>query len=175
MVIRLNDRIPTDAMRSTVLRPILPKLLGTRSDSRDVMVRRGYISADFACREAAPAGLEARAGYFERVGEPAKAATLREHAKALRELAPLVDKETARVAEKVARAAAAADAYAAAAAAAAAADAYAAAYAAAAYAAAAYAAAAYAYAAAADAAADARRPLYGAAARCIVRMCEVKP
>ena len=138
---RLNDRISDDAMRTRIMRPLVMLLLNTRA-SRANMVKRAYIAADFAAREAAPVALEARG--------------FRDWAAKCRELAPLTDRETAKAAEKVLRADAAASAYAYAA--------YADAYAAAAYAAdaaAAYAAdAADAYAdayAAADAAAAAER------------------
>jgi hypothetical protein len=115
---RLNDRIGDTALRTELLRPLLPRIVGSRA-SREVMVRRGYVAADMAVRVFAPLALEARGRL--------------DLAKALRECAPIVDRGTARAGERAARPAAADDA------------AYAAAYAA--YAAA-YAAAAAAYAAA---------------------------
>ena len=141
---KLNDRIGDDAMRTRILRPLLPLLLGTGGD-RETMVRRAYIAADFAVREAAPIALEAR-------GCPEDAAKLRA-------LDPIVDRDSALKARD-----AAADA-----------DAAAASYAAASYAAASYAAADAAAdaAAAAAAAAAARDRVYQLAAACIQRMCEV--
>ena len=170
---RLNDRMPDDATRTKYLRPLLKKIVGTRS-TREVEIKRGYIAADFACREAAPMALEARG----RKGDAAK----------LRALDPIVDKASAR------RAQAAADAHAAAASvSASAADATAAAYAAdaAADAAGAYDAearataydaaassagaatnAAYAAAATYAIAASARSPSWLAAVGCLRRMIE---
>jgi len=197
--IRLNDRITNDAERTRIMRPLIPLLVETRTDSRAIMVKRAYVAADFAARESMPRLLDA-------LGKADVAAQCRT-------LAPVTDRDTARAAEGLLRevraaadaaaadaayaAAYAADADAAAYADAAAADAaYAAAYAAAAYAdaAAADAAAAdaaYAYADAAAAYADAaayaakrkgftppellaiRVPYWEAAARCLERMCQV--
>jgi hypothetical protein len=163
----LNDRMGAgkagDKLRDEILKPLLPKLLGTRG-SRQLMVRRAYLAANAAVHEYAPAALEAR-----------KRPDL---AKRLREAPEIVDRESALKARDIAREVRAA--YAAAAASAA----YAAAAASAAYAAAAS--AAYAADAASDAAADAasdaayaaagaaRRSGYEAAAKLIERMCELK-
>jgi hypothetical protein len=91
-MIRLNDRMP-ESLRTELLRPLLPRIIGTRA-SREVMIKRGYVAADMAVRVFAPMALEARG----RLDFAAK----------LRELAPIVDRETA---EK-GRSAAAAYAYA---------------------------------------------------------------
>jgi hypothetical protein len=176
---RLNDRISDDETRTRLLRPLIRTLIGTVGDRR-VMIKRGYIAADFAVRVAAPIALESR-------GRTVDADTLRA-------LDPIIDRETALKARAAAAYAADADAaayaaYAAAAAAAAGAAAGAAAYAAyaayaaddAAYAAAADAAAYAAYAAyaaaaayAADADAAARVKVYELAVDCITRMIEVR-
>jgi hypothetical protein len=141
LIRRFNDRLPDDETRTRLLKPLLVKLVGSRS-TPEVERKRAYLAADWAVRECTPLALES--------------AKLPDEAAKLRALPPLVDAESARVGKKAARAAqkvawgkyAYADA--------AAADAYAAdAYAAAAYAAAAYADAAAADAYAADAAAAA--------------------
>lgn len=46
---RFNDRLRTDNERNTLLRPLLPVLVGTRS-SRAVMINRGYMAADWSVR-----------------------------------------------------------------------------------------------------------------------------
>ena len=176
---RLNDRIGDDAERTRILRPLIPRIVGTRS-TEEVERRRAYVAADWACRDAAPRALEARAVMWQQRGDAERADKLRAHAKHLRELPEVVDKATARAAEKVASAANAAAGYAAANAADAnAADAYAAAGYAAANAADAYAAAYAAAHAAAYAAyaayAAARVEVWESAAACLVRMIEVAP
>jgi hypothetical protein len=179
MVSALSDRIPTVDMRERIMRPLLPALIGTIAP-RETMLRRAYIAADFAVREATPAALDA--------------CGLCDAATQIRALSPIIDSASADRASRAAYAAA----YAAAAVAEAADDAetYYASYAAASYAAAAasYAAAddavaavaasaasaanAAAEAAAYDAngasAADAMASIYRLAADCIRRMCEVK-
>jgi len=55
---RINDRIPTVEMRTQLLRPILPRLVNSRSDS-NVEARRSYIVADAAVRIFAPIALDA--------------------------------------------------------------------------------------------------------------------
>jgi hypothetical protein len=113
---KLNDRMPTDKMRTELLRPLLPKLIGSRTDDVVLKRRRAFIAADMACRVFAPMALEAR-GKLDLANE-------------LRALTEITDRKTAIEARDKCRSAAA---YAAAAAAAyAAADAAAAAYAAAA-------------------------------------------
>src|SRR6266850_1194287 len=66
-MIRLNDRIGDDEMRTELLRPLLPKIIGTRA-AREVMIKRGFIAADFAERVFYPLYLEARG----RTGEAAR-------------------------------------------------------------------------------------------------------
>ena len=173
---RMNDRLRDDEERARYLRPLLPVLIGTRTDSREVMQRRAYLAADWAVRTSVPM-------LFRALGRE-------EWAARLEACAPVVDRETALVARDVARevhaAAAYAAAYAAAAYAAYAAAAYAAAYAADdaadAYADAAYAADAYAddaadaYAAARKAAiASVRDAINASAVELIRRMCEERP
>jgi hypothetical protein len=80
MVRRLNDRIPDDATRTRVLRPLLPLALNTAAGPKVTLVRV-YIAADYACREAAPLALEAR-------GRRALAVRLRA-------LDPIVDRKAA--------------------------------------------------------------------------------
>jgi hypothetical protein len=132
-VIKLNDRIKDDKARTELLRPLLPRLIGSRASSA-VMIRRGYVAADMAVRVFAPFALERR-GRFDL-------------AEKLRACAEVKDQATAVAARDVAREVHSSAAAYAAAAYAAAADA--------AYAAAAYAATAAdaAYDAACDAAAD---------------------
>ena len=135
----LNDRVDDDALRTQLLAPLIPELLGHPASNPEINRILAFKCADYAVRQVAPRALES--------------AKLPDEATTLRALAPVTDQTSA------ARAADAADAaaYAARAAAYAAADAADAARAARAAArAAAYAAADAAYAAdAADAAADA--------------------
>jgi len=159
---RLNDRIRDTAMRTELMRPLLPRIVGSRA-SRAVMVKRGFIAADMAVRVFAPIALEKRGRL--------------DLATALRGLPEIVNAETARSAREkvveVRRAAAGAGAAAAAVADAAdAADADAA-DADAAYAAAAAGAAAAGAAAAADAAYAVRRPIYEQGIAMIARMLDV--
>jgi hypothetical protein len=56
---RLNDAIPWDDMRTELLRPLLPRLIGTRA-GREVMLKRAYVAADMAVRVFAPLALEKR-------------------------------------------------------------------------------------------------------------------
>ena len=164
---RMNDRLRDDEERARYLRPLLPVLIGTRTDSREVMQRRAYLAADWAVRTSVPM-------LFRALGRE-------EWAARLEACAPVVDRETALVARDVARevhAAYADAAYAAAAYAAAyAADDAADAYADAAYAADAYADdAADAYAAARKAAiASVRDAINASAVELIRRMCEERP
>ena len=48
-VTRLNDRISDAKLRTELLLPLLPRLIGSRA-SREVMVKRGYVAADMAVR-----------------------------------------------------------------------------------------------------------------------------
>jgi len=157
--IRLNDCITDDAERTRIMRPLIPRLVGTRG-TRELEVKRAYVAADYAARDAAPLALDSAASVLRRRGREDRAAKLEAFAKQLRELPAVVDKATGNAAAKVARFARAnaASAYAAATASAASASAYAAAAASAAYAA---------------AAAYARIPAWESCARCLERMIEV--
>jgi len=153
---RLNDRISDDDTRTELLRPLLPKLVGSRA-SRKVMLKRGYVAADMAVRVFLPIALDASG--------------LKEEAARWRSFEEIKDRSSAITARDGIRAQK--YAYAAAAAAAAAAyAAYAAADADAAYAAA-YAAADAAAAYAADARKAARRKVYQEGVRMIERMLAV--
>ena len=55
---RLNDAMPNDDIRTSLLLPLVPRLIGTRS-TPEIELRRGYLAADFAARAAAPAALRA--------------------------------------------------------------------------------------------------------------------
>ena len=94
-MIRLNDRIKDQAMRTELLRPLLPRIVGSRA-SREVMIKRGFLAADMAVHIFAPLALEKR-------GKLDLAAKLRG--------APeIVDVASARAAEKIAREVRSADA-----------------------------------------------------------------
>jgi hypothetical protein len=162
---RLNDRIPTDELRTELLRPLVRKLVGTKS-TRDVEIARGYVAADFACRVFAPIALEAR-GYkadaekcraLPRIESRSSALTARDMIRSL----PAAAYAAAVAAYAAAAAADAVAAYAAAVAA----DAAAAAYA--------YADAAYAAAAADAVAAAARRRVFEEGVRMIGAMLATK-
>ncbi len=64
---RINDAMP-DELRDTLLRPLVPLLIGT-SDDDEADKMRGYIAADWAVRTAAPMALRA-------AGHPDEAARL---------------------------------------------------------------------------------------------------
>lgn len=146
---RMNDRLRDDEERTRYLRPLLPVLIGTRTDSREVMQRRAYLAADWAVRTCVPTLLRA-------LGRD-------EWAARLKACAQVVDRETALAARAEARDVRAA-AYAAYADAAADADAYADA---------AYAAAdAYARKVALD---EVRDQINASAVDLIWRMCEERP
>ena len=162
---RLNDRLATDEERTALLRPLLPILIGTRADSREVMQHRAYLAADWAMRTSVPMllralGREEWATRLESCAEVTDRATARAARGVAREVRDAVA-VVADAADAVAVAAYAADAVAVAA------DAADAVADAAAYAADAADAAAYAYAA--DAA------ISESAAGLIRRMCEVTP
>jgi hypothetical protein len=144
---RWNDGIRDDEVRTRLLRPLVPRLVGTRS-SQDVEMKRAYLAIDWTIRVSAPAWLEL--------------AGLGDQATLLRELAEVCDAASARVASKHAREARTAAAERRAANWGKLRDAAAAAAYAAAADAAAYAAYAYAYAAAAAYAADAYAAAYAA-------------
>ena len=81
----LNDVMPDDATRNKYLGPLVERLLNTRS-TPEVELRRAFVLADFAVREAAPTALEA--------------AGLHAEALSLRQLTPITSAETAEVAVK---------------------------------------------------------------------------
>jgi hypothetical protein len=96
VVIALNDRATDDDMRTRLLRPLLPRIVGSRG-SVALMLRRGLVAADWAVRVFSPIALEA-------AGLPVEAARLRA-------LPEIRDRETAEQAKSAAyRAAARADA-----------------------------------------------------------------
>jgi hypothetical protein len=63
VMIRLNDSMP-DAMRNELLRPLLPRLVGSRTNDTAVRRRRAFVLADMACRVFAPLALGA-VGYTD--------------------------------------------------------------------------------------------------------------
>ncbi len=75
-----NDNLPNDAERARLLRPLVPKLVGTKA-TRKVEGQRAWLAVDWHVRVQAPAWLDL--------------AGLAEHATALRGLAPIVDVATA--------------------------------------------------------------------------------
>ncbi len=156
----LNDRMPSDEMRTELLLPLVPVIAGSRS-TPEVEEKRRWLAIDFAVREAAPRALCSAASM-------PGCKDLLAHAAILQALPP-VTRENSAVAQAACREARSA-AYAADAADAAYAAAYAADAADAAYAAA-YAAYAAAYAYAADAS---RREVFALAAGVLRKMCEVK-
>jgi hypothetical protein len=85
---RWNDGIRDDEVRTRLLRPLVPRLVGTRS-SQDVEMKRAYLAIDWTIRVSAPAWLEL--------------AGLGDQATLLRELAEVCDAASARVASKHAR------------------------------------------------------------------------
>ena len=72
-----NDSISTDEARTRLLKPLVPRLVGSKS-TEAVEVRRSYLALDWLAREYAPAWLSLRND-------------LKAHAVALRGLAPLTD------------------------------------------------------------------------------------
>lgn len=90
VVRKWNDSLP-DADRTRLLRPLLPKLIGTRAQSDDVLLRRMYIAVDWQIRTYAPAFL--RLGGFK------------DHANALEALSPIVDDASLKAATNAAEAA----------------------------------------------------------------------
>ena len=81
---RLNDGIKGDERRTELLRPVLARLVGSRS-TRDVERRRGWLAADWALRHAVPLMLDLHP-------------ELATHAAALRACDQVVDKATAEAA-----------------------------------------------------------------------------
>lgn len=82
---RLNDRLPDDATRDELLKPLLPKLIGTKS-TPEVERRRGWVAVDWLVRECLPAFLELTP-------------SLREDATRLSSLPPVESRETAEAAK----------------------------------------------------------------------------
>ena len=76
-----NDDLPTDADRDRLLRPLIPRLVGSRS-TPEVETRRSWLAMDWLVRTYAPAWLQL---------VPA----LVPHADALTDLPPIVDAQTA--------------------------------------------------------------------------------
>jgi hypothetical protein len=77
---RLNDAMPNDDIRTSLLLPLVPKLVGTRS-TPEIELRRAFIAADWAVRVAAPTAL--------------RSAGLDEEAQTLELLPAVVDRTTA--------------------------------------------------------------------------------
>ena len=63
-MIRLNDRISDAKLRTDLLLPLLPRLIGSRA-SREVMTKRGFVAADMAVRVFLPIALEVRGLHSE--------------------------------------------------------------------------------------------------------------
>jgi len=80
-----NDNLPDDESRTRLLLPLIPKIIGTRA-TPEVERARAYMALDWLARECAPAWLDA--------------AGLSEHAAALRALAPIMDKESAKASQE---------------------------------------------------------------------------
>ncbi len=81
-IVNWNDSLPTDEDRNRLIRPLLLKMIGTNTTSKDTL-KRSYMVADWMARELVPSWLEL-----------AKINTT-----ALRALAPIVDTDTAKAAE----------------------------------------------------------------------------
>jgi hypothetical protein len=80
-----NDALLSDEDRARWLRPLLPLLVGTRS-TKAVELKRSYLALDWLAREHAPAWLSLSDG-------------LKQHAVALRGLAPLTDAQSCKAAQ----------------------------------------------------------------------------
>ena len=85
-----NDSLPTDADRDRLLKPLIPKIIDTRSTSA-VEEQRPYLALDWMIRTFLPAWL--------------RLAKLNEHADKIEALSPIVDMATATAAAPVVRAA----------------------------------------------------------------------
>lgn len=81
--------MPDDATRDEFLKPLIKRMVGSVSTAT-VYVKRGYVAADYAVRVITPMWLDL--------------AERHEHAKILRALAPLVDKEASVKAREAIRA-----------------------------------------------------------------------
>ena len=80
-----NDAIRTDERRNALLKPVLPLLVGSKSTAA-VELKRSYLAFDWLARVQAPAWLDLTP-------------SLKEHATALRALAPLADKKSVKAAD----------------------------------------------------------------------------
>src|SRR5688572_28873087 len=85
---RWNDGIRDDEVRTRLLRPLVPRLVGTRS-SRSVELKRAYLALDWTVRVSTPAWLDL--------------AGLGDQATLLRDLAEVCDAASARVARDQSR------------------------------------------------------------------------
>jgi hypothetical protein len=85
-----NDSLPTDADRDRLLKPLIPKIINTRSTVA-VEKQRSYLALDWMIRTFLPAWL--------------RLAKLNDHADKVEALAPIVDMATAPAAAPVVRAA----------------------------------------------------------------------
>lgn len=88
----LNDRISDDALRTRLLTPLIPDLLGHPASNPEIDRILAFKSADYAVRQVAPRALES--------------AKLPDEAAKLRALAPVTDQAAADAARDAARAAA---------------------------------------------------------------------
>ncbi len=85
-----NDGLPTDADRDRLLKPLIPKIINTRS-TQAVEEQRSYLALDWMIRTFLPAWL--------------RLAKINDHADKIEALAPIVDTATATAAAPVVRAA----------------------------------------------------------------------
>ncbi len=90
-VIAWNDALPTDEDRNRILKPFIPRLIGTRS-TKAVAERRSYLALDWLIRVQTPAWLDLRDD-------------LKPHAAALRALDAVQDMATANAAGRTVAAA----------------------------------------------------------------------
>jgi hypothetical protein len=83
-VIAWNDALPSDAERNRLLKPLIPRLVGSRSTAK-VQETRSYLALDWLVRVQTPAWLDL-------------VETLKPHAAALRALAAIQDRKSAKAA-----------------------------------------------------------------------------
>ncbi len=88
----LNDRVDDDALRTQLLAPLIPELLGHPASNPEINRILAFKCADYAVRQVAPRALES--------------AKLPDEAAKLRALAPVTDQAAAYAARDAARAAA---------------------------------------------------------------------
>jgi hypothetical protein len=91
---RWNDDLPDDATRTRLLKPLIPHLIGTRSDEA-AEIRRAWMATDWLVRSLAPTFLRATP-------------TLVQHADALEAIGEIVDAVSALAAQRTITAARAA-------------------------------------------------------------------